>query len=72
MINLIENLMNCEIIFYSLIALVVTAWLVVYGMMFYKLYASKRLLRMAKMHRCWFVAAVFAYLFIIYITVWSQ
>ena len=32
----------------------------------------KRLLRMAKMHRCWFIAAVVAYLFIIYITVWSQ
>ena len=40
MINLIQNLMHCEILFYSLIALVVAAWLVVYGVMFYKLYKS--------------------------------
>jgi len=40
MINLIENLMQCEILFYSLISLVVAAWVVVYGMMFYKLYIS--------------------------------
>jgi len=40
MINLIENLMHCEILFYSLISLVVAAWVVVYGVMFYKLYAS--------------------------------
>ena len=40
MINLIENLMHCEILFYSLISLAVAAWVVVYGMMFYKLYIS--------------------------------
>jgi len=40
MINLIENLMQCEILFYSLISLVVAAWVVVSGMMFYKLYIS--------------------------------
>ena len=40
MINLIQNLMNCEALFYSLIALVVAAWLVVYSVMFYKLYTS--------------------------------
>ena len=40
MINLIQNLMHCEILFYSLIALVVAAWLVVYSVMFYKLYTS--------------------------------
>jgi len=40
MINLIENLMHCEILFYSLISLVVAAWVAVYSVMFYKLYIS--------------------------------
>ena len=40
MINLIESLMHCEVLFHSLIALVVAAWLVVYSVMFYKLCRS--------------------------------